>query len=159
MCSTWPFFKPFQNTSFAAVFLRVQTQSGTGPPASAKESQVLFTHLNEIHSDVTFQRITSAWGSREEVSSLVCHWLKKYHSPPLVTDGTNDPELLSVMVKRPNPPFPPTPSRALHLSQFCLAVSQPVGFAIPFSFYCTTLSASLDTSPKWSSSSFQSQVR
>lgn len=40
------------------------------------ESQVLFTLLNEIHSDVTFERITSAWESREEVSSLLCHWLK-----------------------------------------------------------------------------------
>lgn len=55
---------------------RVQVQSSTSPPTSAMESQVLFTHLNEIHFDVTFERITSAWGSMEEVSSLVCYWLK-----------------------------------------------------------------------------------
>ncbi len=66
MFSAWPPFTPFQNTSSAAVFLEFR-YNPAGPPASAMESQVLFTQLNEIHSDVTFERITSAWGSGEEV--------------------------------------------------------------------------------------------
>lgn len=73
------------------------------------ESQVFFTHLNEIHFDVTFERITSAQGGIEEVSSLLCHWSEHNHSLPLVTDAENDPELLSWL----NPPPPPP---ALHTS-------------------------------------------
>lgn len=69
-------FHTFSKYSLCSCVFRVQVQSSTGPPASAMESQVLFTHLNEIHFDVTFERITSAWGSREEVSSLLFHWLK-----------------------------------------------------------------------------------
>lgn len=59
-------------------------QSSTGPPTSAMESQVLFTHLNEIHFDVTFERITTAWGSREEVSSLLLPLVEAHHIPPVL---------------------------------------------------------------------------
>ena len=57
---------------------------------------------------------------------------------PLVTDATYDPEPLSNIV---NPPlFTAATTTTLHLSQFCLAVSQLAGSAFPLS-YCTTLSA------------------
>lgn len=69
-------FHTFSKYFLCSCVFGVQVQSTTGPPTSVMESQVLFTHLNEIHFDVTFERITSAWGNREEVSPLLCCWLR-----------------------------------------------------------------------------------
>lgn len=113
-------FTPFRNTSFAAVFLEFRWKTSTGPPTSAMESQVFFTHLNEIHFDVTFERITSAQGGIEEVSSLLCHWSEHKHSLPLVTDAENDPELLSWL----NPPPPACLTHFTYPSSVLLSVSQ-----------------------------------
>lgn len=89
-------FHTFSKYFLFSMFLRVQVQTSTGPPTSAIESQVLFTHLNEIHFDVTFERITSAWGSRKRSAhSFAIGWSPPHPTCPLVADATYDPELLS----------------------------------------------------------------
>lgn len=81
------FFHTFSKYFLCCHVFRVHVQSSAGPPTSAIESQVLFTHLNEIHFDVTFERITGAWGSIEEVSSRFCYWLKLTTSHLSFSDG------------------------------------------------------------------------
>lgn len=87
MCSTRPLLQSFSKHFLHDRVFRVHIQSAVGPPTSAMESQVLFTHLNKIHFDVTFERITSAWGSMEEVSTLLCYWLKPTTVYLSFTDG------------------------------------------------------------------------
>lgn len=112
-----PFSHLFKILLCGCVFW-VQVQSTTGPPTSAMESQVLFTQLNEIHFDVTFERITSPYGSRQEVCSLLCYWLK----PTTVHLSFSDGRYLwpwAIIGRGEALPAPYT----LHLSKFCLAVS------------------------------------
>lgn len=73
---------------------------------------------------------------RRELTPLLL--VEAHYSPPLLTDSTNDPELLSVMVKRPPSASPCTP----HLSQLCLAVSQPPQFVTAFGFCCAAVCCS-----------------
>lgn len=81
------FSTPFQNTSFAAVFSEFRCNPPQVHPHLQWRVRFFFTHLNEIHFDVTFERITSAWGSREEVSCLHCYWLKLTTAHLSFSDG------------------------------------------------------------------------
>lgn len=92
------------------------------------KSLVLFTNINEIHFDVTFERITSGKGSKEEVSLPFPYWLK---STAAHLSFGDDHYLMTLSCCRTWWPPPPhtTAATPLHLFQFCLAVSQRRGHA------------------------------
>lgn len=132
----------------------VHVRASTGPPTSAVGSQVLLTHLNEIHFDVTFERITSAWGSREEVSSLLRYWLKTTTAYLSFSDGRYTWPW--VTIRHGEIPYPHAHPSLIPV----LSVPSVSGrVAVLFLFYCTKLSTFPDTSSKWSSLSVWSQVR
>lgn len=87
-----------------------------------------FIRLNEIHFDVTFERITGAWGGAAErlARSVAIGWTPSQPTCPLVTDATYDPELYCG-----TPPPPSLHTSLIPVLSSCQSVS-PV-------LYCTTL--------------------
>lgn len=64
-----------------------------GPPTSANGVGSFLAALNEIHSDVTFERITGAWWEQERGELAPSPLARALHGPPSVADGAADPEL------------------------------------------------------------------
>lgn len=87
ICGTWPIFTPFRILPFAVVFLEFRFNPAQVHPHLQWRARSFFTRLNEIHFDVTFERIASGRGSREEVSSLLHHWSKPTPAHLSFSDG------------------------------------------------------------------------
>ena len=133
-----PLFHTWKHFLCSCVF-KVHMQANTGPPTFAVESQVLLSHLNEIHFDVTFEGITSHGGALKRLAnSSAIGWSPPKPTCPLVTDTAFNPE-------PPPPQTFHTHSHFTYPSSVFLSVS-PGRSAVLFSSYCTKLSAFPDTS-------------
>lgn len=143
-----------QNISCAPLVFEFRCNPAPGSTHSANGVGSFLAALNEIHSDVTFERITGAWWEQERGELAPSPLVRALHGPPSVADGAADPELGHGETAHRRTSLIPVLS-------CCQSGRSPVRcYSVP-SPLCRTpacvRSPAPDTSPKWSSLLSQSR--